>query len=253
MWATGMKKLEWSLRARQYDHINLVKEAKSIVRRAIEKADFTVSWSAGKDSTAMTHLVKSVCPDIPIIIQFDDCDWLEKEPYVERIIKKYGWNIHRVYPKFSIWEQALKTNIGTDNICAQSHNLTKYGFIDPLDKKRKQLNCDGAMLGLRMKESIARKINLASRGPIYETKKGGWRCCPLWNWEARDVFAYMTHRDIEINPCYLKNKFLEPEEIRLSWALPTPSGISRNDMAHIRYYYPEHYRKLRDAGVSSPS
>ncbi|MEN8237429.1 MAG: phosphoadenosine phosphosulfate reductase family protein [Pseudomonadota bacterium] len=156
-------------------------------------------------------------------------------------------------PLFSIWEAACNAKIGIDNLCAQSHDLTKYGFIKLLDDKRKALNCDGVFLGLRMLEGQARKMNLATRGPIYQLKDKSWRCNPLWRWSAKDVFAYLVNNEVEINPCYLYNKFLQPEDIRLSWALPTATGMSREDMAHIRYYYPEHYRRLRDVGVATVS
>lgn len=244
-----MSMLEWRLHANSRAFARQVDDARRIIERALSMACFVASWSTGKDSTAMTHLVRTMDDDIPILIQFDDCDWPTKRPYAERVCAQLGWQVHSVEPDFSVWEIACRERIGYDNICAQSHQITRDGFLVPLDAKRRELGGDGVFLGLRIEESRARKLNLASRGPLYRLRDGTWRCCPLWRWTARDVFAYLVSHGIEINPCYLQNRFKQPEEIRLSWALPTPTGRTTGDLEHLRYYYPAQYARLRNMGI----
>ena len=244
--------LAWQLRAQMGEFRRHVDGARRLTEEALTEcigARFVLSWSGGKDSTAMVHLVRSIDPTIPIMIQFDDCDWPEKRPYVECVAEQQGWQYHTVEPSFSVFEAASKGRIGFDQFCAQSHWLTKDSFLKPLDKMRCKLGAGGVFLGLRAEESRARSIHLWSRGGVYRLKNGQWRCCPLMRWTAEDVFAYLTKHGIEINPCYLNNRFQPPENIRLSWALPTPTGIRYGDMQHIRYYYPEQFRRLRDLGV----
>jgi len=207
-----------------------------------------LSWSAGKDSTAMVHLVKTLYPKIPIMIQFDDCDWPEKREYVKQVTQTQGWPYHAVEPNFSVWEKLLSCQIGFENICSQSHGVTQDSFISLLNAKQNELGCSVVFLGLRSQESHSRYLNLAKRGELYQLKNGEWRCCPLGRWTTEDVFAYHVIHDIEINPCYFNNRFFHPEEIRLSWALPTPTGIRYGDMQHIRFYYPEQYQRLREIG-----
>jgi len=243
------KLIEWRLHAQSREFARKVDEARRVIERALSTARFVISWSTGKDSTAMAHLIRSVNGDVPIMIQFDDCDWPEKRPYADRVCAQLGWTVHSVEPDFSVWEAACGERIGFDNICAQSHQITRDGFLKPLNTKMRELGGEGVFLGLRIEESRARKLNLASRGPLYRLKDGTWRSCPLWRWTARDVFAYLVSQGIEINPCYLHNRFKKPEDIRLCWALPTPTGRTTGDLEHLRYYYPAQFARLRDEGI----
>lgn len=242
-------KLEWKLRLKTSEYRRHVDYTKQIIHAAQEKGKCVISWSAGKDSTAMTHLIKALYPEMPIIIQFDDCDWPEKRPYAERVAKAHGWDFHAVEPSFSVWEKSLQCQIGFDNICAQSHKLTKDSFLSLLNDKQRELGCQVVFLGLRSQESRSRRLNLATRGELYQLKNGEWRCCPLARWTPEDVFAYLIDHDVEINPCYFYNRFQPPEKIRLSWALPTQTGIRYGDLEHIRFYYPKQFQRLRNRGV----
>jgi len=241
--------LAWSLRGKMPSFRWLVNQTIGYIEEALTTTSFLVSWSAGKDSTALVHLILSVAPTTPIIIQFDDCDWPEKEPYADRIVTALGWTVHKVRPDFSTWGMAQKLRLGDEEICSQGHRLTRDGFLKPLIAKRHELGCNGVFLGLRMEESKVRKRNLESRGHLYQLKDSSWRSNPLWKWRTEDVFAYLIINKIEINPCYFHNRFLTPEKIRLSWALPTPLGLATGTVEHIRYYYPEQFRRLRDLGV----
>jgi len=242
-------KIEWKVRTKSLEYKRHLEYAKQAIHRALEKGKCIISWSAGKDSTAMTHLIRSLYPEIPIMIQFDDCDWPEKREYAERVALSQGWHLHIVEPDFSVWERSLSCNIGFDDVCAQSHEFTQDSFLSLLNKKQQELGCNVVFMGLRAEESRARKMNLMKRGEIYQLKNGEWRCCPLGRWDSVDVFAYLTEHDIEINPCYFYNRFQSPEDIRLCWALPTPTGIRYGDMEHIRHYYPKQFRRLRERGV----
>ncbi len=232
----------WSLRR---EHRQAVDGAKKILETALAlPCRFVASWSGGKDSTAMTHLIRALAPETQVMVQFDDCDWPEKEPYINRIAERFGWEYVRVQPDFSVFEAAVKYGLGTEHICAQAHPLTRDAFIAPLEAKRKELGCEGVYLGLRAQESRARRMNAYTRGPLYQKQDGTHVCLPLVRWSALDVFAYLVGNEIEINPCYLNNKFCAPEEVRISWALPTP-GTHMESREHIRHYYPEQFRKLR--------
>ncbi len=242
-------KLRWRLRSRSPEHRRHVGYAVKAIHEAVNAARMVISWSTGKDSTAMTHLVRSLYPDTPIMIQFDDCDWPTKRAYADRVCEAQGWDVHSVEPDFSVWERVQAGKIGQDEFCAQSHSLTQDAFLAPLADKQLALDCNGVYMGLRAEESKARKAHLNSRGELYQLKSGEWRCCPMGRWTSEDVFAYLTEHVIEINPCYFNNRFLAPEEIRVSWAIPTPTSIRYGDMEHFRYYYPEQFRRMRELGV----
>lgn len=243
------QRLEWRLRSKMKEYGWHVEQARRIIREAHDAAAFAICWSGGKDSTAMCHLVKSLYPETPIITQFDDCDWPEKRPYIERVALEMGWSIVEAVPDFSVWDAAKRYRIGEEALCGLQHPLTVEGFLEPLNDARKRVGCDGLYIGLRAQESKARRMNRGKRGDLYRVKSGVWHCMPMAAWRTDDVFAYLTASEVEINPCYFHNHLLKTDEIRLSWALPTPQGYSHGDMEHIRKYYPEQYRKLRDEGV----
>lgn len=239
--------LRWRLHAKTNAYRRRVAAAREIVHRALEACEhWMLSWSTGKDSTAMVHLVRALYPQVPVVIQFDDCDWPTKREYAERVAAAQGWWLHRVEPEFSVWERVAAASIGEENFCALSHPLTRDAFLAPLAAKQRELGSDGVFIGLRIDESRARAVHLRRRGPLYRIRSGEWRCCPLAHWSAEDVFAYLVENGVEINPCYFHNRFKQPEEIRLSWAIPTPSSMRYGDLEHLRRYNPEQYRKIRE-------
>lgn len=244
-----MLKIEWKLRAKTLEYKRHLEYAKQGIHQAVTHGKSIISWSTGKDSTAMTHLILSLYPETPIMIQFDDCDWPEKRQYAERVAQAQGWTYHAVEPDFSVWEKSLTCHIGFEDVCAQSHEFTQDSFLSLLNAKQQELGCSIVFLGLRSQESRSRYFNLAKRGELYQLKNGEWRCCPLGRWTTEDVFAYFIENDIEINPCYFYNRFQPPEHIRLCWALPTPTGIRYGDLEHIRFYYPKQFQRLRNRGV----
>jgi 3'-phosphoadenosine 5'-phosphosulfate sulfotransferase (PAPS reductase)/FAD synthetase len=212
-----------------------------------------VSWSSGKDSTVLVHLVKSIIPDALIISQIDDCDWPEKRPYVDRLMDIFGWKVFFAYPDFSVKDMILSENIIDVDICDLSHNITKRGFIEPLREMQKALNVEGVFLGLRSSESNARRLNFIKKGNLYDGSDHIYRCLPLEDWKAIDCFAYLASNGIEINPCYFYNRFLAPEEIRLCWAIPSfknpyPGRPSMTE-EHFRYYYSEQWETLRERKI----
>lgn len=241
--------LRWRLHAASREYRSHVDRARDIVRQAVGTASFCLSWSGGKDSTAMVHLVRSVAPETPIMIQFDDCDWPEKRPYVERVCAALGLSVCSVEPDFSVWQRMRTGRIGEENFCDISHELTREAFLRPLADAQHELGCDGVFLGLRIEESRNRRIHLCLRGGLYQIASGDWHCCPLAHWTAEDVFAYLIAHGIEINPCYGQNRFLSPEEIRISWAVPTPTSLGRGAVEHLRHYYPVQFQRMRDLGV----
>lgn len=241
--------MRWRLRARTSGYRRHVGYALNAIHSANSTARMVLSWSTGKDSTAMTHLVRSLYPLTPIMIQFDDCDWPSKRPYFARVIEAQGWDAHVVEPQFSVWDRMRAGKIGEEEFCAQSNSLTQDGFLKPLADKQHELGCDGVYMGLRADESKTRNVHLRSRGELYQLKSGEWRCCPLSRWTSEDVFAYLVAHGVEINPCYLMNTILSPEEIRISWAVPTPKSLSHGEQEHFRRHYPDQFRRLRELKV----
>lgn len=240
------KLIEWKLWSWQDEFGRKVESAWATVRRAISHTHikYAIYWSGGKDSTALTHIVKSLFPKTPIITQFDDCDWPEKESYIDRVAKKRGWEVNKVRPDFSVSEAMKKYDLLQDDICSLTHWMTQNAFIKPLNDFAYSKGWHGKFLGLRIEESRTRKINIYSRGYVYPNNNGDVMALPLASWTAKDVFAYLVSRKIEINPHYLNNRFKEPEDIRLAWAIPSQKEYG--DKEQTRYYNRQIYDKWRN-------
>lgn len=244
------KILEWKIRAKYIEYKKRIKGAITIIKKAKNmNLKFIISWSGGKDSTAMVHIIKNIWPECPIITQFDDCDWPEKRKYIYSVANCFKWDVHEVVPDFSVWKYFKDKGIKDENICSKNHYLTKYGFLKPLEDKRKELGCAGAFIGLRKQESNRRKRNYKYNGNLYKLKSGEYICTPIIHLEVEDVFAYLVSNHIDINPCYFNNTFNEPENIRLSWFLPSVYNYGQGHAEYMRKYYPELYNKFRELDI----
>lgn len=110
----------------------------------------------------------------------------------------------------------------------------------------------GAFSGMRAEESHGRAMNRALRGHTYQLKiDGSWMCCPIADWSARDVFAWLVHRDLPIHPHYrlLLERFgVSPESpgSRVDCVITTDGISGRGATAHLRSLYPALWRKITD-------
>lgn len=210
-----------------------VENSKRIIEKALRRdCSFAVSFSGGKDSAALLHLVKSVDSSIPVITQTDDADWPEKLPYINRLAEKYGWEVNFAPAPRSVKAALAAIDYGAENVHTVSNKHTKDLFVAPIEETAAKFGINAFFLGLRTDESNARKFNFRKRGSIYMKRNGITIAQPLHAWTACDVFAYLTKHEIEINPCYFKNRFNHPEKIRLSWIVPA----SEDDLHDLKYY-----------------
>lgn len=206
-----------------------------------------VSFSCGKDSTVLVHLVNSIKPGIKIVSEKDDMDFPEELPYLERLREKYNLNIDVITPPVSLWEEILKHSI-TEDIHSKGTDFSDEYFYGLLAKYHKENNVNASFLGLRQSESRGRAMNFRTKGHIYFNKSWGgfgqWICQPLALWSAKDIFAYLFSNDVPIMEVYFKTKFVKsPEDIRKAWILPSHQS-NQGQALWLKYYYPQIFNKL---------
>lgn len=210
----------------------------------------SISWSAGKDSTACLIMALEIHPGIDVVTQCDDLDVPEKMPYIEFMRERYDLNLHIVRPAFSLKNRALH---GDDDLAENIHSsaaaFSKDSFYSLLDEFEKCMQFTGRIMGLRKAESYGRLMNFCVRGKEYTLKSGIDVCNPIARWSAEHVFAFLCSRDIPINPIYRKVELIEgenPELIRSNWLVPG-SHARRGAAAWIRYHYPQWWSELTNA------
>lgn len=233
-----------------------VDSAKRLVDRALSGAKAPqVSWSAGKDSTAMAHLVTVGCGarDVELFCQKDDLDFPGEEAYVRELAATWGaTNLRVVRPTFSALEFVRKEarrgqHLG-DDIHGRGAALSKAVFY-PLVKQANDGH-DCVMLGLRSDESGRRRILRERMGRLYWVKGDGlMRALPIADWSGIDVYAYLE--SVGVDPlsmyrCIGLMHTLEPWRLRKSWWLPAGNGVGHGQVTWLRRYYPSLYAVCRD-------
>lgn len=228
-----------------------VSSAKDAVTRWLDQCERPcVSWSAGKDSTCMTHLV---CVEmghrdrVVALSEKDDLDYPGEEQYVVDTAAAWGLRLQIVRPPVSPWGWLLANRqaLGAGSeMHARSAGLSKacfYGVMEDADRP-----FDGVALGLRSEESAIRRRVRQTRGRVFKVASGQVRCLPVADWTGLDVFAYVHSREIDllhVYKCLALMHSNEPWLIRKSWWIPG-SHASNGGVVWLQRYYPSLYAKL---------
>lgn len=227
----------------------MVDNAKRLIARELETASSPmVSWSAGKDSTALAHLavVGLGAKDIVLMSEKDDLDYPGEEEYIVGLSAQWGAQLRIVRPEISpsAWIEArCAAMCPGDDVHSRRSGLSKacfYGVVQEADSAH-----DLVMLGLRGEESAIRRNLLRRRGLAYTLASGQRRANPIGWWKGEDVFAYLLSVGVEPLHVYKCTSFMhhgKPWLIRKSWWLPGSSS-EHGQYAWLRRYYPSLHKK----------
>lgn len=235
--------------ARTRAHARAVDQARAAVEAMTERCpDAYVAWSGGKDSTALTHLVRVDCgvPARAMAVK-DDCDFPGEEDYIRTLASEWGVVLDVVRPPISLiaWlrEHAQRLDASED-VHGRSAELSRVAFYGPIDAYAQAWGRPGVYLGLRGEESHGRRMNAATRGAVYAQRSGDTVCQPLRNWRGLDVYGYLLARGIEPLHVYRCVRLHDrPDRVRKSWWLPG-AHTRHGGMVWLRAYYPTLYAQL---------
>lgn len=206
-------------------HTKKVVQAKEIIEKFLTMCEnHYLSWSTGKDSTAVLSILRLIDAEHKIpVVHFD----LGVELPGTDEYKKNFEDVTTFKPKETILEVM-------DQYGWEAKEAKKINFINQFTEKK---NYDGHMMGLRYDESSARK-NLFKRGPIYKRKDGLLVCNPIYNWTLEDVFAYLISSDVPIHPHYSIKSNQPLEHRRVGGYV---SGRNRGSEFGRFYWFKEQY------------
>lgn len=150
----------------------LVNKTSGFVRWALQKVNKPyIACSFGKDSAVMLHLVHSINSDIDVRF----IRWQGETEYIDNydeVISQWGLkNLHQI----------------------------ELNRVSLLDKRKNRYNTDqydSFFVGLRKDESTTRRITLKAHGMFYKNAAGLYRICPLADWTAKDVEAYIVEHQL---------------------------------------------------------
>jgi 3'-phosphoadenosine 5'-phosphosulfate sulfotransferase (PAPS reductase)/FAD synthetase len=128
-----------------------------------------IACSGGKDSVAMTHLIRSAYGEVEVLFSsHPGRDW----PGTYEVFERMG----------------IEPRVVLNDPARQGFWFSDY---------------DGCALGLRAGESRARMMNRGVRGALYYCESSGMlHCLPLSDWTHRDVFAYIAVHELPLHPIY---------------------------------------------------
>lgn len=251
----------WSRHAETPSFARVVAEAKRIAAEGARKGHFYASLSGGKDSCAMVGVMVevglgrfrcahaasalslpggeeaalAVCEkyDLPLDVEEPEADafgLLAALPLDQDAFEKRHMD-------------ALLRHVGSGNL------MVNYAYRSHLNRAEFPLGgLTVAYVGLRADESRARALSLRTHGPIYQNKIDAmWRVCPLARWSVRDVWAFVTSREIPVHPYYARacdELGMDPEQLRTD-LIVAPEGVgARGALQPIRRLYPDLWRRL---------
>lgn len=158
-----------------------------------------VALSGGKDSLVTLAIVRSVLPTVEVLWTDDELEYAETVAHIERLEREWeldltvrlspathaGW--FRPWSARPYWREPRPDAIASDGVATRKWQAGR--------------GHDLVFTGLRAQESRRRSEHLRLNGPIYRTSHG-WRACPLWDWSADEVWAYIAGRELPYNPVY---------------------------------------------------
>lgn len=219
-----------------------VVSALGAIRRAAELGRVGVSFSGGKDSLVLLHLVRLVLTDAPAAF-YDSGSEL---PATYSMVAREG--VVTITPRYSMldmaryagwWGYAHPVDAGCP------FDAKRIVIEEPAEtfvvRERLRVICHG----VRAEESSARKKHTRSRGELYQSTDRTWYCMPLARWTLADVWAYIATRGLDYHPAY--DDMALARLPRESWRIATllgerGSGWGRHVM--LRRYAPEQWAAI---------
>lgn len=222
-----------------YNDKNVLDSAKERISFVFDNFEkIIVSFSGGKDSTVMTHLVleEAIKRDKKVYLFFLDweCQFDLTIQHIENIYKKYEkyvipywvavpirtWNgCSQFEPEWICWEESKKDIWVREKHELSIKNKNTFPFyfenimfeeFTPLFAKWISNNKPCAnFIGLRSVESLNRYRLIARDRPNYENKKWStnvidnvWNFYPIYDWETKDDWIYFYKEKKEYNQLY---------------------------------------------------
>ncbi len=226
---------------KQYLDINVVEAAKIRISNTFDNFKrFYISFSGGKDSTVMTHLVLSEAKKrnikVGLLIIDLEAQYKHTIDHVREIVELYKDNIdlHWVcaelllrnavsdfQPKWVCWDEQNK-NIWVREKPREQSDLNKYDFYVPkmefeefmilFGKWYAQDKLTAAFIGIRADESLHRyraivsqKKNLTFNGYKWSTKIDHlvYNVYPIYDWRTEDIWVFHSkNKDLCHNKIY---------------------------------------------------
>ena len=165
-------------------HQQAVVEARRVIAEALAQSKKPmVSFSGGKDSTAMLHLVLQQKPDVTVWHWDYGPAFVPREVQaeIENLARRLGVPQLRIETSGIYWRDGRKAK----NVFYRVY----FGFVAP---RLLQEGYDCVFVGIRADESLKRKRRIAANRSLTAIREA-W---PLAKWRWLDVWAYLVSNNV---------------------------------------------------------
>jgi 3'-phosphoadenosine 5'-phosphosulfate sulfotransferase (PAPS reductase)/FAD synthetase len=223
-------------------HRERVERARDVIRRATEIGRIGVSFSGGKDSTVVAHLIRSVVPGAPLAF-FDSGDEL---PDTLAMVLEYG--AETIAPRLTMREMARYSGwwgyaAPVDPNCP--FDAKRILIEEPSEtfvvKRGLRVICHG----IRAEESGNRARHVGARGELYQGADRTWYCMPIARWTLEDVWAYIASNGLRYHSAYdAMSAAGVPRQSQRVAGLLGERGSGWGRHALLKMHAPEHWGRL---------
>lgn len=227
-----------------------VREALDVVKQALSHGGtWAISFSGGKDSTSLLHICLSVGWRGPLFHFWYDETPTANTKMAWRMAEEHGLQLHLLHVP-GAWD--VYRELGHFFVHPSTPEEKKAAGRMLREYKRrvneyvKAQGWTGQFLGLRKAESKARALMLRRKGFIYQTDdRETLTACPLANWRACDVWAYIFEHDLPYLEHY--DRVADPERERSETTWLAAESLWRHGMAaRLRRENPEEFWRLAE-------
>jgi 3'-phosphoadenosine 5'-phosphosulfate sulfotransferase (PAPS reductase)/FAD synthetase len=210
-----IKRLAWCYRQDLNVKTKIANEVLETLFRATDRV--AVAFSGGRDSLVALHLALQTKPDIPVMLVNTSIEFPESLTYVRQLAEDWKLNFYEASSGVNFWrladdqgipvagrgnttfmrELSERANVKLSNSCCRRMKET------PARQFYREHNIEGMVTGLRISESLMRKLNFADYGALrfsgtYNTLSA-W---PLYAWTDKDIAEYIGNNNLPLNPLY---------------------------------------------------
>jgi len=218
--------------------------ARQVISQAADLGRLGISYSGGKDSTVVLHLVREIVPDAPAAFYDSGLEY----PGTYEMDQYYG--VETIRPEMSLADMCRYGGYwGHPNPTDPEAEFDFFSFLvaEPSWRFITKYGLRVMTMGLRAQESKGRQLSAQRRGELYYIKvRDMWHCCPLAVWTEDDVWAYIASRGLRYNPAY--DKMAQLGIPRQRWRVGMLLGLVRPGLedryAWLRRMEPEIWNRL---------
>lgn len=205
-----------------------------------------VSWSGGRDSTAVVHLAAAANPNVPVVWFDSGLEFPDTHTYIHNLAQSWGLNLHIIKATPDALS-IMETSGAWDHDAPpgwDAPDLHEALITRPAQQAR-ELFGRAEVWGLRAAESQGRRALLAPRRGAFTRADGTVVCSPIWAWREVDVTAYLAAHNIAENPAYerLRAAGATGKDLRVGLALDG-NNLNFGRVVWLRRCYPDLYRDI---------